>query len=328
MFLALFHTKAGKFTIEEFNVATEEFKRHASPKVYTYCKDLQAGEQESPELAEFKRKLFEEMGHYWSRYNNRDSMQLHFVMQLQLVETSGMVEKLKLEDGTVMLEGMPIAMIDNLQFAAGNEAYQKLSVELATLPKKIEKARQRVDKFPNDEDLRDDLRKLLLLAPDDTAKNYVEVQLRTIESKIKFMCNIKSATYWIKNRFADVQDMLDEISYTDLVSKDNSKDKPKIKAKVKDLLPIKDIITVTVYLPCGEKMKFALLGKPLEDEVSDGLTAPALEVNDKVRWNGVKLYAPVYLLKWNKGDRIDSPTEIIPSGETWLYGDLGWRGEK
>ena len=161
MFLALFHTKAGKFTIEEFNVATEEFKKHASPKVYTYCKDLQEGEQESPELADFKQKLFEEMGHYWSRYNNRDSMQLHFVMQLQLVETSGMVEKLKLEEGTVMLEGMPIAKIDNLQFAAGNEAYQKMSAELAALPEKIEKARQRVEKFPDDEDLIDDLQQKL-----------------------------------------------------------------------------------------------------------------------------------------------------------------------
>ena len=161
LFLALFHTKAGKFTIEEFNIATEEFKKHASPKVYTYCKDLQAGEQESPELADFKRKLFEEMGHYWSRYNNRDSMQLHFVMQLQLVETSGMVEKLKVEDGTVVLAGMPIAKMDNLQFAAGNEAYQKMSAELASLPEKIEKARQRVEKFPDDEDLIDDLQQKL-----------------------------------------------------------------------------------------------------------------------------------------------------------------------
>ena len=157
MFLALFHTKAGKFTIEEFDVATEEFKKHASPKVYTYCKDLKEGEQESPELTEFKRRLFNEMGHYWSRYNNRDSMQLHFVLQLQLLETSGTVEKLKLENGTVTLEGMPIAKIDNLQFAAGNVAYQKMSVEFATLPEKIEKARQRVEKFPDDKDLIDDL---------------------------------------------------------------------------------------------------------------------------------------------------------------------------
>ena len=157
MFLALFHTKAGKFTIEEFNVATEEFKKHASPKVYTYCKDLKDGEQESPELAEFKHKLFNEMGHYWSRYNNRDSMQLHFVMQLQLVETSGFVDPLKVENGKVMLEGMPIAVFDNLQFAAGNEAYQKMSAEIATLPEIIEKTRMRIEKYQDDEDLREDL---------------------------------------------------------------------------------------------------------------------------------------------------------------------------
>ena len=161
IFLALFHTKAGKFTLEEFDIATEEFRKHASPKVYTYCKDLQANEQESPELIEFKQKLFNEMGHYWSRYNNRDSMQLHFVMQLQLVETGGIVEKLKIEDGTIVLEGMPIAKMDNLQFAAGNEAYRKMSAELTELPEKIEKARQRVEKYPNDEDLADDLQQKL-----------------------------------------------------------------------------------------------------------------------------------------------------------------------
>ena len=161
MFLALFHTKAGKFTIEEFDIATEEFKKHASPKVYTYCKDLQEGELESPELIEFKQRLFEELGHYWCRYNNRDSMQLHFVMQLQLVETSGSVDPLKVEDGKIMLEGMPIAALDNLQFATGNEAYKKMSIEISSLPAKIDKARQRVEKFPDDEDLRDDLQQKL-----------------------------------------------------------------------------------------------------------------------------------------------------------------------
>ena len=116
MFLALFHTKAGRYTLEEFDVATEEFRRHAAPKVYTYCKDLQPGETESPELAEFKRKLFDEMGHYWCRYANRDTMQLHFVMQLQLVERDP-AGGLKLEDGTVKLhlsKGQGNVMISGL----------------------------------------------------------------------------------------------------------------------------------------------------------------------------------------------------------------------
>ncbi len=160
MFLALFHTKAGKLTIEEFDVATEEFRKHASPKIYTYCKDLAEGEQESPELIEFKRKLFEEMGHYWSRYNNRDSMQLHFVMQLQLVETSGTDEILKVEDGTVMLDSLPIAKMDDLQFASSNEAFQNMKAELSLLPEKIEKARKRVEKYPDDDDLKEELQQL------------------------------------------------------------------------------------------------------------------------------------------------------------------------
>lgn len=160
MFLALFHTKAGKFTIEEFDVATEEFRKHSSPKIYTYCKDLSEEEQESPELIEFKRKLFEEMGHYWSRYNNRDSMQLHFVMQLQLVETSVTNENLRVEDGVVMFDSLPIARMDHLQFVSSNEAFQKMKAELSVLPEKIEKARKRVEKYSDDDDLKEELQHL------------------------------------------------------------------------------------------------------------------------------------------------------------------------
>ena len=88
IFLALFHKKAGQFTIEEFDVASETFKAKSSPKVYAYLKDLKPGEEVSKELEEFKRRMFDEMGHYWCRYDTRDSLQLQFVMQLQLVESS------------------------------------------------------------------------------------------------------------------------------------------------------------------------------------------------------------------------------------------------
>ncbi len=161
MFLALFHTKAGKYTVEEFDVATEEFRRTGKkPKNYVYCRDLQPGDEESAELKEFKKRLFDEMGHYWSRYNNRDSMQLHFVMQLQLVENSS-IDDLKVERGEVRMGEMTVARMDNLQFAAGNEDYQRMSRRLAELPTLIEKARQRVDKYPDEEGFHDDLQQLL-----------------------------------------------------------------------------------------------------------------------------------------------------------------------
>ena len=102
IFLAVFHRVAGRYTIEEFDIATEEFRKKSLPKTYVYCKDLKDGETESSELKEFKQRLIEEMGHYWSRYSNRDTMQLHFVMQLQMVESSGS-DALKVEDGNVVL---------------------------------------------------------------------------------------------------------------------------------------------------------------------------------------------------------------------------------
>lgn len=160
LFFVLFYKKAGKFSIEEFDVASEEYKEHASPKIFIFCKDLQPGEEQSTELAEFKKRLFDEIGHYWCRYDSRESLQLQFVMQLQLVENSHMSE-LKVEDGNVKLNGMQIASMDKLRFAASNEDYVKISEELAALPEKIEKSRLRLEKYPCDEDLKDDLQQKL-----------------------------------------------------------------------------------------------------------------------------------------------------------------------
>ena len=136
IFLALFHKKAGQFTVEEFDIASQEFKDHASPKVYTYCKDLKPGEEETPELKEFKERLFKEMGHYWCRYDNRESLQFQFVMQLQLVE-SGQMDDVKVEDGIVTINGIPVAQMEKLKFATANEKYLDMQNELKELYEEI-----------------------------------------------------------------------------------------------------------------------------------------------------------------------------------------------
>lgn len=145
IFLALFHKKAGQFTIEEFDLASKEFKEHASPKVYTYCKDLKPGEEETPELTEFKKRLFDEMGHYWCRYDNRESLHLQFVMQLQLVENN-QINDLKIENGDVTFDGLRIVPMNKLKFAAANEDYVKIQQELNELHVEIEKIQISLEK--------------------------------------------------------------------------------------------------------------------------------------------------------------------------------------
>ena len=145
IFLALFHKKAGQFTIEEFDKASEQFKATASPKVYTFCKDLKPGEEESPELKEFKERLFNEMGHYWCRYDNRESLQFQFVMQLQLVESSRM-DDVKVEDGVVTINGLSVAKMENLKFAAANEDYIRMQTDIQELRKEIEEMQLDLEK--------------------------------------------------------------------------------------------------------------------------------------------------------------------------------------
>jgi len=160
MFLALFHTVGGEFTIHEFNVALEKFNQtKQTPKIYVYKKALQEGEKIDTKLEDFQKRL-EEMGLYWTTYSTQDSLHLHFLQQLLIVYADGL-SNLKVEDGTVKLWDMDVAKMSNLSFAADNKEYNQLKEELEKLPKEIEKARKRTEKYPDDEDLRDELQEKL-----------------------------------------------------------------------------------------------------------------------------------------------------------------------
>ena len=156
LFVALFYKKAGKYTIEEFDVAMEEFGKKGYPKVFVCCKALKKNKKVTPELKAFKDKLNEkDKEKFWINFKNNDDLQLRFVQQLLMVESDLM--KLKLEGDKVTLDGLYIAELANLSFAAGNEQYIQMKEEIEKLPDKIKKAHELTEKYPDDEVLRDEL---------------------------------------------------------------------------------------------------------------------------------------------------------------------------
>ena len=160
MFVALFYKKAGKYTIEEFDVAMEEFGKKGYPKVFVCCKVLEESESETTELKAFKDKLNEkDKEKFWINFKNNDDLQLRFVQQLLMVENELM--KLKLEGDKVTLDGLYIAELANLSFAAGNEQYIQMKEELEELPDDIETARKLVAECPEDEKMGKRLQKKL-----------------------------------------------------------------------------------------------------------------------------------------------------------------------
>ena len=160
LFLALFRTKAGQFTVEEFELARNEHREKGSPKPHVYCRDLEQGETEDATLSEFKQKLFDEMGHFFARYKNEDGLNLHFVMQLQLFENSRS-EQVETDGNLITFCGEPIAKTDNIDFFAKNKDFIRMREDLKDLNEDIEDLRLRQASAPEDENLKNRIQEKL-----------------------------------------------------------------------------------------------------------------------------------------------------------------------
>lgn len=153
LFLALFRTKAGKFTVEEFELARDEHREKGLPKPHVYCRDLNEGETEDKTLTEFKQRLFDEMGYFFVRYKNEDGLNLHFVMQLQLFENSTQ-EQVETDGNLITFCGETIAKTDNIDFFAKNKDFIRMREDLKDLNEDIEDLRLRQASAPEDEELK------------------------------------------------------------------------------------------------------------------------------------------------------------------------------
>lgn len=160
LFLALFRTKAGKFTVEEFELARNEHREKGLPKPHVYCRDLEQGETEDKTLTEFKQRLFDEMGHFFARYKNEDGLNLHFVMQLQLFENSRS-EQVETDGNLITFCGEPIAKTDNIDFFAKNKDFIRMREDLKDLNADIEDLRLRQASAPEDENLKNRIQEKL-----------------------------------------------------------------------------------------------------------------------------------------------------------------------
>jgi eukaryotic-like serine/threonine-protein kinase len=96
LFVLLFFTKVGKYTAEEFETAFGHFQATGKPFIFTYFKDAEistgsADKKDLMSLWAFQEKL-DALGHFYTRYQNIDQLQLHFSQQLDKLVASGFIE--------------------------------------------------------------------------------------------------------------------------------------------------------------------------------------------------------------------------------------------
>lgn len=109
IFVMLYHTKVGKFTREEFEVALEQFRNTGKPLIYTYCKTLvpktAPSKEDTQSVAEFEARL-NGLQHFKTGYPNRKGLQLHFLQQLYRLAGEGVIGFAP--PGGALAPGMPL----------------------------------------------------------------------------------------------------------------------------------------------------------------------------------------------------------------------------
>jgi hypothetical protein len=109
--VCLFYSKAGKYTLEEFETALRQFKETGKPLIYTYFKkgapEPGSQDEQGHDLVKFKRRLAE-IGHFHTVYDGIGDLKYQFRKQLDRLEDSGF-----------------IAMREELRFVIGVKAFNE-----------------------------------------------------------------------------------------------------------------------------------------------------------------------------------------------------------
>ena len=135
----VFHKKVGKYTEHELEVAKAAFDKTELPKIYFFFKKPH-GEEFSEEVAALQAKLDKDFGHYYTFFEDIDTVHLRIVLQIMRQVLPEVYIELK--DGKVLARNMPVPGVDpmslpefrnNKDLARMREEYAALDAECKKL---------------------------------------------------------------------------------------------------------------------------------------------------------------------------------------------------
>ena len=152
MCLVLYWRRFGEYTESELDTAYGELCAGRNPrKLYVYFKD---SDEVTPELQAFKDSFATRYGHFFCRFENVDTMRLNFLLQFEAYQNEiGEGGMLTARGGRVEADGVPLVELGRVPFAARNPEREQLLAD-------VERARRRVAKYPDDEELVAETREL------------------------------------------------------------------------------------------------------------------------------------------------------------------------
>ena len=153
MCLNLYWRQLAANSEEELNTAYQQLKDGHNPRnLYVFFKEPTDDLTEA--LRDFKANFVTNYGHFFCKFENVDTMNLHFILQFEayqnrLDDSEGKL--FKVSNGKVWLGDQDLVELGNVSFIAMNKEYRKLNDQLSELRVKYAEIRAKHKANPDDE---------------------------------------------------------------------------------------------------------------------------------------------------------------------------------
>ena len=165
--------KAGQYTLEEFDVALEQFKESGkAPKITTFFKQT---DEPAEAVRKFMERLDGELQHYYTVFDSIDSVKLKIL--LEMAQRPELQMQVACQDAKLTLNGQEVKDIhmDKLPFYANHDKITELRKRLEQLNKDFIDVKLEIAADPQNDELFSKLYKL------SGEKNKAEEELHKLE---------------------------------------------------------------------------------------------------------------------------------------------------
>ena len=149
MALVLYHTNCRAFGPEQMNDAYDRTKREENPKrLYVFFRDEEE-EKLDKAFVDFRNGFADNLGHFFCRFENADTLKLNFLLSLESALGEG-ESFVKLDGRKVKADELDVAEITRLPMVANNGGLNDLLAEAEEVAAAFDRQRQVCRENPED----------------------------------------------------------------------------------------------------------------------------------------------------------------------------------
>ena len=152
MALVLYRTNCNAFGPDQMRDAYDRTKREENPKrLYVFFRDEDDSRLDKA-FVDFKNGFAENLGHFFCRFENADTLKLNFLLSLENLLGEG-ESFVKLDGKVVRADELEVAEITKLPMVVKNEGLSSIMAEMETLEARYKEQRERCKANPQDDEL-------------------------------------------------------------------------------------------------------------------------------------------------------------------------------